>query len=271
MQQIDYDQGGYIIPVFPPVIDGVASTVHGVEPTKTGAPLNNYNWRRSDRVVPARRARRGPIRVGVIGAGARPGVSADLDPLITAGAAEAGPSATAGRRCDASSRRAAPATEVVATDDAVLSSDVDPISITTAPDTHAPLARLALEAASMVVEKPFAPVPDEGRALVEFARRQKLLLAAAPFVQLSPAFAMLHARRRRCGRHRALGPRDVREPRLDLGGVVPPVGVGPLGDLAIYNLKSLTGLLGPATEADASSRTPRSSGRSSGATRPMPT
>jgi peptide/nickel transport system substrate-binding protein len=45
MQQIDYDQGGYIIPVFPPVIDGVASTVHGVEPTKTGAPLNNYNWR----------------------------------------------------------------------------------------------------------------------------------------------------------------------------------------------------------------------------------
>ena len=45
MQQIDYDQGGYIIPVFPPVIDGVAAKVHGVEPTKTGAPLNNYNWR----------------------------------------------------------------------------------------------------------------------------------------------------------------------------------------------------------------------------------
>ena len=45
MQQIDYDQGGYIIPLFPPVIDGVSSQVHGVEPTKTGAPLNNYDWR----------------------------------------------------------------------------------------------------------------------------------------------------------------------------------------------------------------------------------
>jgi len=45
MQQIDYDDGGYIIPLFPPVIDGVSSQVHGVEPTKTGAPLNNYNWR----------------------------------------------------------------------------------------------------------------------------------------------------------------------------------------------------------------------------------
>jgi peptide/nickel transport system substrate-binding protein len=45
MQQIDYTDGGYIIPVFPPVIDGVSSKVHGVEPTKTGAPLNNYDWR----------------------------------------------------------------------------------------------------------------------------------------------------------------------------------------------------------------------------------
>jgi peptide/nickel transport system substrate-binding protein len=45
MQQIDYSQGGYIIPFFPPVIDGVAADVHGVKPTKTGAPLNNYDWR----------------------------------------------------------------------------------------------------------------------------------------------------------------------------------------------------------------------------------
>lgn len=45
MQLIDYSQGGYIIPFFPPVIDGVAANVHGVSPTKTGAPLNNYNWR----------------------------------------------------------------------------------------------------------------------------------------------------------------------------------------------------------------------------------
>jgi ABC-type transport system substrate-binding protein len=45
MQQIDYSEGGYIIPFFPPVIDGVAADVHGVSATKTGAPLNNYDWR----------------------------------------------------------------------------------------------------------------------------------------------------------------------------------------------------------------------------------
>jgi hypothetical protein len=45
MQQIDYSEGGYIIPFFPAVIDGVAADVHGVSATKTGAPLNNYDWR----------------------------------------------------------------------------------------------------------------------------------------------------------------------------------------------------------------------------------
>jgi len=45
MQQIDYSDGGYIIPLFPPVIDGVGANVHGVHPTRTGAPLNNYDWR----------------------------------------------------------------------------------------------------------------------------------------------------------------------------------------------------------------------------------
>ena len=45
MQQIDYDDGGYIIPTFPPVIDGVAKNVSGVGPSKTGTPLNNYDWR----------------------------------------------------------------------------------------------------------------------------------------------------------------------------------------------------------------------------------
>ena len=45
MQQIDYSDGGYIIPLFPPVIDGIGANVHGVHPTRTGAPLNNYDWR----------------------------------------------------------------------------------------------------------------------------------------------------------------------------------------------------------------------------------
>lgn len=42
MQQIDYDQGGYIIPYFPPVIDGYADNVHGLVPSRTGLPLSGF-------------------------------------------------------------------------------------------------------------------------------------------------------------------------------------------------------------------------------------
>jgi len=45
MQQIDYSDGGYIIPFFRPVIDGVAANVHEVQATRTGAPLKSYDWR----------------------------------------------------------------------------------------------------------------------------------------------------------------------------------------------------------------------------------
>ena len=37
-QQLDHSDGGYIIPFFPPVIDGVAANVHGVHAPRTGAP-----------------------------------------------------------------------------------------------------------------------------------------------------------------------------------------------------------------------------------------
>jgi hypothetical protein len=29
----------------PPVIDGVAANVHGMQPTRIGTPLNDYDWR----------------------------------------------------------------------------------------------------------------------------------------------------------------------------------------------------------------------------------
>ena len=44
MMTIDYDQGGYIIPYFPPVIDGYSSRVNGLVPSKTGLSLNSYNF-----------------------------------------------------------------------------------------------------------------------------------------------------------------------------------------------------------------------------------
>ena len=45
MQQIEYDQGGYIIPFFPPVIDGFGANVGGLVPSKIGLSLNAYDFK----------------------------------------------------------------------------------------------------------------------------------------------------------------------------------------------------------------------------------
>jgi peptide/nickel transport system substrate-binding protein len=44
MQMIDYNEGGYIIPFFPPVIDGYSPSVHGIVPSKTGGSFNNWDF-----------------------------------------------------------------------------------------------------------------------------------------------------------------------------------------------------------------------------------
>ncbi|MGH9302883.1 MAG: ABC transporter substrate-binding protein [Acidimicrobiales bacterium] len=46
MQLIDWNYGGYIIPYFPPVIDGYRKNVGGVEPALTGLSLTNYGFQR---------------------------------------------------------------------------------------------------------------------------------------------------------------------------------------------------------------------------------
>jgi peptide/nickel transport system substrate-binding protein len=45
MQAIDHSIGGYIIPYFPPTIDGYAKNVKGVVPTKAGLSLGSYNFK----------------------------------------------------------------------------------------------------------------------------------------------------------------------------------------------------------------------------------
>jgi len=45
MQAIDHSIGGYIIPYFPPTIDGYAKSVRGVAPTKVGLSLGAYNFK----------------------------------------------------------------------------------------------------------------------------------------------------------------------------------------------------------------------------------
>jgi peptide/nickel transport system substrate-binding protein len=46
MQQIEYNEGGYIIPFFPPVIDGFGTNVGGLAPSKIGLSLNAYDFKR---------------------------------------------------------------------------------------------------------------------------------------------------------------------------------------------------------------------------------
>jgi predicted dehydrogenase len=201
--------------------------------------------------VPRRRARREPVVVALIGAGsASRAYLRTLDALVASGTAVDGPvcDRRAKTRRELVARR--PSTRAVATVDEVLASDIDLVLITTAPDSHAALTRQALDAGKhVVVEKPFASDPDEGRALADLARTNGLLLAVAPFVQLSPAFGMLRA----WVRAGVLG--QVHSARAMYGNPgstwaswYHASGVGPLGDLAIYNLKSLTALLGPVRE-----------------------
>jgi peptide/nickel transport system substrate-binding protein len=45
MQMIDYTDGGYIIPFFPPVIDGYGANVNGLVPSKAGLSLNAYDFK----------------------------------------------------------------------------------------------------------------------------------------------------------------------------------------------------------------------------------
>ena len=45
MQKIDYTDGGYIIPFFPPVIDGYGANVNGLIPSKGGLSLNAYDFK----------------------------------------------------------------------------------------------------------------------------------------------------------------------------------------------------------------------------------
>jgi peptide/nickel transport system substrate-binding protein len=44
MQMIEWNEGGYVIPLFPPVIDGYADHVNATVPSKTGASFNDFDF-----------------------------------------------------------------------------------------------------------------------------------------------------------------------------------------------------------------------------------
>jgi peptide/nickel transport system substrate-binding protein len=45
MQRIEFDQGGYIAPIFTPILDAHATAVRGLQPGRTGFSFNTFNFR----------------------------------------------------------------------------------------------------------------------------------------------------------------------------------------------------------------------------------
>jgi predicted dehydrogenase len=206
----------------------------------------------------AQQGRESPIKVGIIGAGnVLWAYLQALDRLIPRGYALEGP--VCARRMevwpDLRSRR--PTISLVADPHEVIESDVEVVLIITAPESHLKLASLALNHGKhVVVEKPLALARAEAESLVDLAAARGLHLLAAPFVQLAPTFRVFWGRIR----EGAIG--HVHSARGLYGNAgstwaswYHESSVGPIGDLAIYNLKSLTALLGPATEVLAAEAT----------------
>jgi predicted dehydrogenase len=197
-----------------------------------------------------------PTRVGVglIGAGsAARAYLRTLDSLVGSGHAWAGPVCARNPATWPAFRSTRPDARLVTTPEEVFESGIDLVVITTAPDSHADLARRALQRGiNVVVEKPLTLDPQEARALVAVAAETAHHLVVAPFVQMSSAFRLLwtwvtegvigsvHSARSMYGNSGS-----------DWASWYHTSDVGPLGDLAPYNIKSLSALLGPVREVRA--------------------
>ena len=132
-------------------------------------------------------------------------------------------------------------------------SDVDLVLVLTAMQFHGQIAKAALIAGKhCLVEKPMATTLEEGAELLALAQSSEHFLLPAPHVLLSPTYQSIW-RRIQAG--------DIGQPlqaRALYGWDGPwwgewfyRRGGGPLFDLGVYNVTSLTGLLGPARRVTA--------------------
>jgi predicted dehydrogenase len=199
-----------------------------------------------------------PVRIGFVGAGSVLWAYLQLlDRLVPRGLASEGPICARRRETWPDVLRRRPEAQLVDTPEDVMSADVDVVVVLTPPPSHAELSRLALEHGRHVVcEKPVAVSRAEGEEVVALAQERGLLYLAAPFVQLSPTFRAYWTQVRRG----AIG--TVHSARGLYGNAGSPwaawyhsAGVGPFAENGIYNLKSLTALLGPVTEVLAAETT----------------
>lgn len=131
--------------------------------------------------------------------------------------------------------------------------DVDLVLVTASMPVHGSVSKAALQNGKHVlVEKPMAVTLPEAAELVELAKHGPARLLPAPHVVLSPTFQTMWRRIRRG---------DIGQPlqaRALYGWDGPHWGQwfyspegGPLFDLGVYNVVSLTALLGPAQRVTA--------------------
>jgi predicted dehydrogenase len=200
----------------------------------------------------------GPPGVGVIGAGNVVWAYLQvLDRLVPRGLAWEGPICARRTETWPGILAQRPHAALVRDPDEVLSSDVSVIAVLTSPESHAELVRGCLEAGKHVVcEKPVAMSRAEAEPLFEMAAERGLQLLAAPFVQLAPSFRDLWTR----VVDGAIG--TVHSTRGLYGNAgstwaewFHTGGVGPLAEAGIYNLKSLTAIVGPVSQVYAAEAT----------------
>ena len=204
-----------------------------------------------------------PTGVGFIGAGSVLWAYLQLlDRLTARGLATEGPICARRTESWPAILRRRPGAQLVTDPAAVADSDVDVIVVITPPASHSQLATLALEAGKHVlIEKPIASSRAEAETVLAIAEAGGRVVMAASFVQLAPTLRSLWASVRAGDIGR------VHSARAMYGNAgstwatwYHDAGVGPLGDLAVYNLKTLTSLLGSVTEvfaADAVAIAPR--------------
>ncbi len=139
----------------------------------------------------------------------------------------------------------------------VQADEVDLVMVLTSMREHSAISKAALLAGKHVlVEKPLATTLAEAADLLQLAQQAPGYLVPAPFTILSPTYQAIHQR----VLARELG--EITMARARYGHAGPTwgpwfyqVGGGPLFDLGVYNLTSLTGLLGPAVRVMAMTRT----------------
>ncbi|MCS7310715.1 MAG: Gfo/Idh/MocA family oxidoreductase [Armatimonadetes bacterium] len=125
---------------------------------------------------------------------------------------------------------------------------VEAVLVATPHPLHAEVALYAFEQGVHVLcEKPFATTLEEGRTLLETARQHGVNIWGAPTVVTSPAFQCMA----RLLAEKAVGEVYVARAWYGHGGPswgpwFYQKGGGSLFDLGVYNITTLTGLLGPA-------------------------